>query len=258
MKRLSFLLVSFALVFFFIGIASAARVEVKDVSVAGQSIKGGESLELVLTDLEEGKVIIRGKAQGIKTNVEKVEISLDEGRFWEPVEGIEEWTFSFVPEDGKNYPVSIRALDTKGKKSRLVNVDLSYRAITLTQEEQIRRMLRKLEDIYTDEDQAKFLSYFSEEDYPDYYTFVESIEYTFDNNNNLKVKITPQEIRIEGQAAIVKADYNKTWDTGSSRTGKNKIIRLKKIGGIWKITSLEDERMFTIGSGRVSGSVTDR
>jgi len=128
----------------------------------------------------------------------------------------------------------------------------------LSDEDVIQGGFSELIDVYYDEDLDKFLSYFSEDDYPGFTTLEEDMETTFENNDDLVLNLTYLSTVVEGDGAVVRVDWTKNWDDSSTTTGKGNTIRLKKIEGMWKITDLEDSSIFTIGAGTVSGSVTDR
>lgn len=123
--------------------------------------------------------------------------------------------------------------------------------------EAITAMFDELKDVYFDERLSNFMSYFSEDEYPAYDTLEEDMEYTFDNNSDLNLNIVVTNVTITGNSAIAKVDWDKAWDDSSTDSGSNNTVRLKKIEGAWKVVDLEDDTMFTIGTGTVSSYATD-
>jgi len=119
----------------------------------------------------------------------------------------------------------------------------------VTEEDAIKNIFEELEDIYFDEELDRLMSYFSEDDYPAYDTLEENMEYTFDNNENLSLSIVITSLIVSGDSAIVRVDWEKTWNDASSSSGTNDTLRLKKIEGDWKIVDLEDDSIFVVGTG---------
>lgn len=124
-------------------------------------------------------------------------------------------------------------------------------------EDIIKGIFDEIVDIYYDEDIDKFMSYFSEDDYPSYNSFEENMEYTFENNGELNLSIVIANLTVSGNSAIVRADWDKTWDDASSGSGTNNTIRLKKIEGAWKVIDVQNESIFVIGTGTFSSYMTE-
>ena len=127
----------------------------------------------------------------------------------------------------------------------------------LSDEEAIKTVFSELKNIYYDENLDTFMSYFSEDDYPAYDTLEEDMEYTFDNNQDLTLNIIVTSLTVSGKSAIAKVDWDKAWDDSSSSNGTNNTIRLKKIGGSWKIVDLENDSIFVVGTGTVRSYATE-
>lgn len=127
----------------------------------------------------------------------------------------------------------------------------------VTEEDTIKSIFEELEDIYFDEGLDRLMSYFSEDDYPAYDTLEENMEYSFDNNENLSLSIVITSLIVSEDSAIVRADWEKTWNDASSSSGTNDTIRLKKIEGDWKIVDLEDDSIFVVGTGLFKTYATD-
>jgi ketosteroid isomerase-like protein len=84
------------------------------------------------------------------------------------------------------------------------------------------------------------------------------MENTFDLNANMNLHISIAEVEVEGDVALVRLDWERTWDDSSRASAVNDIVRFRKSNGTWRITDIEDEGLFIIGTGTFRGNVSDR
>ena len=90
---------------------------VDEVSISGREFESFNKYEIEFykEDLVDGKITIEGilESETEKISIEKlnVEISVDGGDSWNKASGHENWSFTFAPESGKKYELSLRVVN---------------------------------------------------------------------------------------------------------------------------------------------------
>lgn len=229
------------------------KAEVTSVAIAGISVKKGQIIYLEEKHLVNNALEILGQAD---SNAIAVEISLDAGRSWDKVESVNPWNYSFEPEDGQEYTILLHAKDNAGNLSANFIFILKYNTGRL--KEVFETIFKNMRDVYIEERLYEFLEFFDPENYPNFLTFKERMENSFDQSSNFNLKITIRNVGLEGDTALLRLDWIKTYEEASRDTGVNNIIRFHKVDGKWKIFDIEDEKIFVVGSGTFKGNITDR
>lgn len=115
----------------------------------------------------------------------------------------------------------------------------------------IGQLVHKLEDSYTKEEIANFMSCFSKEYFPDYGAFQKKISSSFKDSNNLDLNITITDIDVKDDTIEAKVVWTRKWDASSFQKGTEATIRMRRLMGDWKVTHIDDESPFVIGRGRL-------
>jgi len=105
---------------------------IDDITINGREFENLEQkqIEFYPEDLEDGKVIVEGLLEPLKTNLslknEFVEITIDGGKSWEKTRGLREWEYSFEPIFGHIYEFSLRISSNKNSSNQTTEiVDIS-------------------------------------------------------------------------------------------------------------------------------------
>ena len=101
------------------------------------------------------------------------------------------------------------------------------------------------------------MAFFDPERYPNFDTFKKNIEDTFDDssNFNLNISIRSIDLQREGDLAVTRVDWDKTFESSSTQSGKSNEIHFKKKGADWKIVFIEDDTIFVIGTGTMRATL---
>lgn len=200
-------------------------------------------------DLIDGKIVVSGHSDS-----EEVKYSLDAGKTWstapvkegrfqieyEPGDNSRDFTFLFKSGSGvQNFAVVVRYQNRKYW-------------------DQFEEIFRDIRDIYIDARLYEFLKFFEEDAYDNFEEFEENMEDTFDRNSNFNIRITIATIDVKDDVALLRVDWERRWDDVSFNRGANNIIRFHKKDGVWRITDIEDEAIFAVGTGRFRGNISDR
>jgi hypothetical protein len=222
---------------------------VSKVFVNNQSAKMMEAIGLTDRELIKGKIVIQGVS-----DASEVDYSIDAGKSWSkvPVEN-EMFTIEYDPGDNsRDYTLLLKS--TTGTRNFAIVIRFQNRKYL----DQFYELFNEMRDYWIDERLHEFVPYFAEDEYDNFTQLKENLEDTFDQNGNLNIRVMIATVYVEGDIALVRVDWERRWDDISFQRGSNNIIRFKRINGAWKITDMEDEAIFSIGTGTFRGNVSDR
>lgn len=227
----------------------AADPTVEQVTVNHQPATPLSTVLLSDEHLIDGQIVIAGRSAA-----PEVEYSVDAGKTWgvAPV-GSAGFRIAIDPrERSRDFTVLLR---TRGG-SRTFAVVVRFRSRRLL--ELFEKLFADMRDVYMDERLDEFLQYFDEDHYDHFVQFKENMENTFDFNANINLLIQIGSIEVDNDVALVRIDWQRTWDAASRARGTNDIVRFGRVRGRWLITDIEDEAVFIIGTGTFRGNVSDR
>lgn len=220
----------------------------KDIAltIGARTVDNTDYIELETADLVNGLIVIKGSLAAMEAAAQ-VKISLNQGDTWETVEGISSFSYAFTPEEGREYSVIVGVFGTDGhmRDSRLIVLKFFSEDIRSTFE----TLLRSITFDYIDERSKKVLSYFDEETYPSFDTFKDNLAITFDDNSQFNLDIQIRSIRYYNGMVIVYVDWEKTFESSESQSGKNNEMHFTRRNGEWKICYIEDDSIFVVGTG---------
>jgi len=114
--------------------------------------------------LQQGRIVINGKAKSSNGSIGSVMVSLDNKETWDNASLAKDGTFeyAFAPEKGKEYNFFLKAIDTTGKNNDIEDTAIR---ITLSEErlqDKVSPFLTALFKAYQDEDKKAFMDLVSE------------------------------------------------------------------------------------------------
>lgn len=229
--------------------AQGADFGLDRVTVNRTSVSTMEIVNFTDDQLAGGKIVIEGH-----TDSPAVEHSWDAGRTWDKAP-VEKGRFTLERDPGlssRDFTVLLRVEGGGGTFAVIVRFRSRHYF------ELFEDWFKEIREVYIDERLDRFLEYFEEERYDNFVQFEDSMEETFDLNANINFQVQVAEVEVEGDVALVRVDWDRMWDDASRASGINNIVRFRKSEGKWRITDVEDEAMFVIGSGRFRGNISDR
>ncbi len=120
-------LLSIVYIFFMFSSSAYANYEgeelgyVDEVRISGREFESLNKYEIEFyrEDLVDGKITIQGilesELKHLSVDKLNIEISVDGGDTWKQANGHEDWSFSFAPESGKVYSLSLRVVESVSK-----------------------------------------------------------------------------------------------------------------------------------------------
>lgn len=169
-----------------------AKIGTKDLMRTGK-------VTIIKDDLtRERKVLIVGLAEGEKTAVERVEVSLDGGQTWKEATGREKWHYEFLPLPNYTYHLTLRVFNADGVASdpeRFGITRLTYLPLTLS--ELIQQQADELASAYMSKDLQKYMGCISRgyQNYPrGWHRLRRAIENDFRSLNNIVLHFTVNQV----------------------------------------------------------------
>lgn len=114
---------------------------------------------LAKDDLDNQRIVMRGRASVRDGQIGLVELSLDGGETWAPVELGERGSFThdFVPEFNRPYEFRIRALTTTGKSTDIEDHSFTLEVVPVINTEEVVSAFRAMLDAYMTENRGEFM-----------------------------------------------------------------------------------------------------
>lgn len=118
-----------------------------------------QQMAFTVEDLDNDKVIVRGRAEVAQGRIGRVEASLDGGTTWQDIAFNERgmFAFEFRPELEKTYQFRIRALSTTGQASDDMLHSFDFRVARTDRRAEARQVFDKLVQRYMARDRSGFM-----------------------------------------------------------------------------------------------------
>jgi hypothetical protein len=225
----------------------AGNPAVFDICIQGKNLNQiGSILRLTEKDLEEGRIIITGKAQTDLGSIEAVEVTLNEGKTFSTADGTDNWEFTFTPQDGKEYEVAARARDTTKSVSYfddMMSVTIQYSKYTPNQ--QMALWFKSFREAFNDENVKKCLGLISH-DFEDGYTNMQNrLKKEFSDSENLGVSFYLDNISLnqDEDEAVVSFSFKKEFNDKTVNGKAKAYLRREQVksGLPWKLVRLEGD-----------------
>ncbi len=248
----------------------------REVSICSKILEPNIARRLYLNQSDTlssgGKISIEGKIiyHGDPGLLNRVEVSIDGGASYSIAKGTIDWKILLPPQKNKQCFLKFRAVDIYDKihtSSRYDGFMFVYREVR--NEQQIRKLVAKMEDYYEKRNQSGYMSLFSRdfyspvvglETYQDVYSYVRE---DFNRNSDIKILTSIQSIKNAGNYYLVTVmeNFEATWMATLVKYVENYTysFRVKKYGDQWKIIRFNNFRgTFAGGSLNKTGSIKAR
>ncbi len=201
---------------------SEDEVEIKHLYLNQLSFDEIDNKVTIYKDtLQDGFIYIKGKARIRKGKIGSVQISIDGKESWEKAKLSDDgsFVFSFRPEISKSYKIYVKAIDTRGKTN---NIELTYKEVTVAEgniQNVIKEVLDKMIEAYKNENLSLFMSYVSDDFYPDFSILERAIRNDFSFFDNIDLRYTINNITSDRKGKIfVSINFNRM--VFSTKNGK--------------------------------------
>ncbi|MFA4858305.1 MAG: hypothetical protein WC901_02995 [Candidatus Margulisiibacteriota bacterium] len=228
--------------------AMVGNPEVYDIRIQDKTLNQiGSILRLTEKDLEEGLIIITGRAQTDLGTIEVVEVTLNEGKTFSTATGTNDWAFAFIPQDGKEYEFAARAYDSTKSVSYfddMMGVTIQYSKYTPNQ--QMAVWFKSFREAFNDENTKKCLGLVSR-DFEDGYTKLQDrFKKEFADSENLHISFYLDNIKLnqDEDEAIVSFSFKKESNDKTVEGKARAYLRREdvKFGLPWKLVRLEGDK----------------
>lgn len=180
----------------------------------------GQKVTLFRDNLQDGNIVIRGKATVKTGTIASVRITLNNKETWQDATVSEDgaFEFRFRPELNKTYIVYIEIMDTRGKtndiESTRKEITVSERNITAM----VKEVLEAMAEAYRREDAGRFMSYVADDFAGDAVNLDRAIRKDFSLFDNIDLRFTINNVASGSKGIVVSINFNRS--LVSSRTGK--------------------------------------
>lgn len=183
------------------------------------------------------------------SELETVEISTDDGIDWKPVQGLDDWTYSFGPVDGETYKVRVRAADVMGNESEEQFEAYTFLYRYKTDNEILRETFETMMRSFLDEDRSTFLrntseNYFSNiEDLRDYNELEASLRERF-SCCRVNINYTVTDVDANRDARRGTVEFYWVDRSGVAKESNYAIFYYEFDDGAWRFVQVIDPNTF--------------
>lgn len=222
--------------------------EVSVETVAGLSADGiSDRADIYRNMLENGKLVITGAASSETCDLDRVEVSTDNGSTWAQAQDAAAWTYEFTPSDG-DYDILARAFDELDNQSGDMFQAVAITYNTKTEEDNLREIFEAMIQAYKDRNTSNFMEYTASsyssryDSIEDYNSLDNSLDNKFAANPTLYLRHKIDQITVSGQEGRVAFQ----WDADSSTSGYSQYATFiyAKESGAWQFETVEDDNTF--------------
>ena len=179
----------------------------------------GEKTKVYKDTMENGEILIKGKATAGKNKIALVEVSTDGQATWKEAELSSNgaYTYRFVPDVGKIYNIAVKVSDTAGKTN---NVSATLREVAVSPDnvrKLIQDALARLISAYQTENASAFMLNVSDKFAGDPVNLDRAIQRDFSLFDNISLSFTTNNITSTGGKLAVSISYNRS--LYATRTG---------------------------------------
>ena len=212
--------------------------------VPAQQITG--ELQVPRDWLEDGELIIEGQAS---KEVEKVEITLDNGKTWQPAQGTTSWYYSVQPLPGEKFRIAARAW-CKGTPSHPYRRKF-YKTVFIgkTSRDIIEGIFRKIELYYQGKNRLQVMKLFSRRFrsplYSNYRELEVQIRNDFQWGSGMEYRFYIDQVLKSGNIYIVQTHWDLTY-LGLLEPKHGYTEFHFDAGNQWKIVDIRGDKPFGI------------
>lgn len=222
-----------------------------------------DSMALGLEDLQNGQIIVRGRAEVRRGEIGLVEISLDEGKTWKPAtlgdQGL--FTWEFRPEVGHSYPFRIRAFSTTGVSTGAEEHDFHLLVAATDGNNDAREVFRKLLDAYQGKNRSGFMALVSESFQGDISALDDALSSDFRFLDSIAIQANISRVVSTNGVFELYFTYNRQVRSNKSgqflKDSAASVIGLRREAGGMKLVRMSAPLIFGVSdTGNVATSVT--
>lgn len=181
----------------------------------------GDKATVYRETLENGLIVLRGKADTKTSQIGSIQVSTDGKATWEKAKKGSDGAFeySFRPEAGKSYLLYVKIIDTTGKSN---DVEATRKELTVS-DQNITALIRKTLDgmiaAYQAEEPARFMTYVSDEFAGDPVNLDRAVRKDFASFDNISIRFTLNNVTA-GTGGKVFTAITFTRQVTSTKSGK--------------------------------------
>lgn len=183
------------------------------------------------------------------SELDRVEISTDDGIDWKSPQGLDDWTYSFSPMDGEKYKVRVRTYDVMGNESDEQFEPYTFLYRYKTDNEILRETFETMMRAFLDEDRSTFTRNTSENygsnisDLRDYNELESSIQERFTCCRvNINYTITDVDANRDSRRGSV--EFFWVDRSGVAKESNYAIFNYEFVDGAWKFVEVIDPNTF--------------
>lgn len=152
----------------------------------------GDRITVYRETLQNGQVVLRGKAATSSSSVGSVQISSNNRESWEKAQKTSDGSFEyrFSPEPGKTYVLYVKIIDTTGKSN---DVEATRKEMVVSDQNitaVIRQALAEMITAYRSEDPARFMAWVSDDFAGDPVVLDRAVRRDFSSFDNIDLRYT--------------------------------------------------------------------
>lgn len=170
-----------------------------------------EKATIYSASLENGEILIKGKATAGKNKIALTELTLDGKETWQVMNqenGV--FNFRFTPEAGKTYDLYIRITDTRGRTN---NVESTHRKLLISGQNirgLVNDALNNLVRAYQNKNSTEFMSHISSDFAGDFVNLDRAVRKDFSSFENIMLSFTINNVIASAGKVAVSITYNRS------------------------------------------------
>ncbi len=174
--------------------------------------EGGEEITLYRQYLEEGNIMIKGKASIKKGGIGSVQISIDGKESWKKAELSKDGAFvlKFKPEIEKAYEIYVKILTTSGKSN---DFEETRKIVTVSNQDiraAVSEVLNKLTESYMSKNAIGFMDFISDDFAGDFTLLDRAVRKDFSLFDNIDLRFVLTTIASDSKGGVYAAiTYNR-------------------------------------------------
>ncbi|MBN2655006.1 MAG: hypothetical protein JXR79_07865 [Nitrospirae bacterium] len=175
--------------------------------------ESGSKVTLYKDALQDGMILVNGKASVRKGKVGSIRITTNNKETWQDAKLSENgaFEFRFRPESGKTYVMFIEIMDTSGKTN---DIEATRKEVTISDQNiaaLVRDVLDKMVAAYSSEDAGRFMSFVSEDFAGDSGSLDRAIRRDFSAFDNIMLRYTINNVSSGANGMVyVSINYNRS------------------------------------------------
>ena len=205
-------------------------------------------------ELQNGIVVVRGRADVPTGQIGAVEYSLDGGRTWAQATLGDRgyFTFEFRPQFERQYTIAVVALTTTGHATRQEDHQVKFEVKASNAVEEARQAFLKILDAYSRESRSEFMRAVSDDFEGSLAALDEAVRNDFRNFDNIQIQPNITRITTLGEKYEVYFTFNRSLygvrNGRPLRDSAASAATFKRDGGTFKLIRLSAPLIFGVSN----------